>query len=151
MKAYLITLFILSTFSMLEAQEMDYNLKGGYIAKGYDVVSYFSGTPEKGNKDFTHQYNDIKFKFVNQANLDRFKQDPEQYIPQYGGWCAYAMGVNGEKVKINPKTFEITDGKLYLFYNSWGNNTLEKWNEENKAELKKKADEHWNEVRYTKK
>ena len=147
MKSNFIVLFLIGTFSLLHGQEIDYNLKGGFIAKGYDVVSYFNGNPEKGKKDFILDHNNIKFKFANQSNLDLFKQDPDKYIPQYGGWCAYAMGLNGDKVKINPKTYEITDGKLYLFYNKWGNNTLEKWNEGNTEELRKKADENWEAVK----
>ena len=148
MKTYLIAVFILSTFSILHGQDIDYNLKKGYIANGYDVVSYFSGKPEKGKKDFTHEHENIKLKFANQANLDQFKKDPDMYLPQYGGWCAYAMGLNGEKVKINPKTYEIVDDKLYLFYNSWGTNTLDKWREEDTEALRKKANENWEGVKH---
>jgi hypothetical protein len=36
------------------------------------------------------------------------------------------MGATGEKVGVDPKTFKILDGKLYLFYHSWVNNTLTK-------------------------
>jgi hypothetical protein len=41
------------------------------------------------------------------------------YAPQYGGWCAFAMGNSGEKVTVNPETFKIIDSKLYLFYNAF--------------------------------
>jgi hypothetical protein len=44
----------------------------------------------------------------------------------------YAMGDSGEKVKIDPETFKILDGKLYLFYNFWGNNTLDDWKKNEK-------------------
>ncbi|MEQ9146669.1 MAG: YHS domain protein, partial [Cytophagales bacterium] len=54
-------------------------------------------------------------------------------------WCAYAMGVDGSRVKIDPKTFKIVNGELYLFYNFNFTNTLKKWNE-NENELKAKAD-----------
>ena len=52
------------------------------------------------------------------------------------------MGANGEKVEINPETFKITDGKLYVFYNAFFNNTLKSWNKEEPS-LKKKADSNW--------
>jgi hypothetical protein len=52
------------------------------------------------------------------------------------------MGESGEKVKIDPETFKIVDGHLYLFYNFWGNNTLEEWNKNEKS-LKAKAEQNW--------
>ena len=52
------------------------------------------------------------------------------------------MGANGEKVEIDPSTFKILDGKLYLFYNAYFNNTLKSWNKDEKN-LKDKADRNW--------
>jgi len=45
----------------------------------------------------------------------------------------------GKKVEVDPETFKIVDGKLYLFYNSLFNNTLPKWNKA-EMDLKIKAD-----------
>ena len=53
-----------------------------------------------------------------------FLKNPTNFEPEYGGWCAYAMGDSGEKVTINPETFKIINGKLYLFYNAFLTNTL---------------------------
>ena len=63
----------------------------------------------------------------------------------FGGWCAYAMGDNGEKVDIDPETFKIIDGKLYLFYNAYFNNTLNSWNKDEKN-LKNKANNNWSKL-----
>jgi len=52
------------------------------------------------------------------------------------------MGSSNEKVEIDPGTFKIQNGKLYLFYHTWVNNTLSKWND-NEANLKAKADKNW--------
>ena len=71
-----------------------------------------------------------------------FKASPAKYEPQYGGWCAYAMGATNEKVEIDPETFKIINGKLYLFYHSWTNNTLKTWNKD-EGNLKPKADVNW--------
>ena len=138
-----ITLLFLIISSTLFSQKTEYYLKKGYIAEGYDVISYFNKKPLEGNKKYQTIYDGVKFKFSSEKNLALFKENPTKYIPQYGGYCAYAIGKTGEKVGINPKTFEIRDGKLYLFYNSWGTNTLKLWLKENPQQLKKQADINW--------
>ena len=134
-------ILILAFSASLTAQ--NYNLKKGYVAEGYDVVAYFSNKAIEGNKKFTTTYNDVKFKFATKENLETFKKDPKKYIPAYGGYCAYAIGAKNKRVSIDPETFEIRDGKLYLFYNSWGVNTLKMWKKEGAEQLRKKADANW--------
>jgi YHS domain-containing protein len=121
-----------------------HNLKKGFVAEGYDVVAYFDNKAEEGSKKFVLEHEGLKLKFTSAKNLETFKKDPEKYLPQYGGYCAYAIGKSGKKVGINPKTFEVRDNKLYLFYNAWGTNTLKSWKSEGAEDLKKKADENWN-------
>jgi len=135
------TILLIAISTTFFAQE--YNLKKGYVAEGYDVVSYFSNAAEKGDKAYTAEFESVKFKFVSKQNLETFKSSPKKYIPAYGGFCAYAVGAKAEKVSIDPETFEIRDGKLYLFYNSWGTNTFEMWQEEGAEQLKEKADKNW--------
>ncbi|MEO9571026.1 MAG: YHS domain-containing (seleno)protein [Polaribacter sp.] len=134
-------LIILISFSAFGQD--NYNLKKGFVAEGYDVVSYFNNKVEKGDKKFVANYDGVKFKFSSKEHLETFKKSPKKYVPAYGGYCAYAIGVKGEKVSIDPKTFEIREGKLYLFYNSWGTNTLELWQKEGAEQLKAKADKNW--------
>ena len=111
--------------------------------QGYDPVSYFTnGRALKGRGQYTDSYQGILYRFSSQGNLDAFKKDPSKYEPQYGGWCAYAMGNDGSKVDVDPETFKIIDGRLYLFYNEFFNNTLKTWNRD-QAALKKKADQNW--------
>ena len=136
-----ITILLITISTTFFAQE--YNLKKGYVAEGYDVVSYFSNTPEKGDSAYTAKFEGVKFKFVSKQNLETFKSTPKKYTPAYGGFCAYAVGAKAERVSIDPETFEIRDGKLYLFYNSWGTNTFEMWQEEGAEQLKEKADKNW--------
>lgn len=131
-------------------QKIDYNLDNGYIAEGYDVVAYFSNKAIKGKVSYSTVYDGANYKFINKENLDEFKSNPSKYSPQYGGWCAYAIAVKSKKATINPKTFEIRDGKLYLFYNSWGTNTLKSWLKGNPTSLIKKADVNWEKIKYEK-
>jgi YHS domain-containing protein len=136
-----ITLLLFLISSTFFAQ--NYNTKKGFIADGYDVVSYFNQKAEKGNKEFTAEFDGVKFKFSSKQNLALFKENPKKYTPQYGGYCAYAIGAKEKKVDIDPKTFEIRDGRLYLFYNAWGTNTFELWKKEGADKLRKQADRNW--------
>jgi len=127
----------------LQAQSIDYNTKKGYAAEGYDVVAYFNKTALEGSKQFSVAHDGIKYKFISKKNLDTFKANPEVYMPQYGGYCAYAVALKSKKIGVNPKAFEIRDGKLYLFYDAWGTNTLELWKKGDVKGLQKKADYNW--------
>lgn len=141
-------LFVCASSIFSFGQELDYNLQDDFIAGGYDVVAYFSDEAVEGKKEFLLDYDGASFLFSSQKNLDTFKSDPSRYMPQYGGWCAYAMSVNAEKVTINPKTFEIRGGKLFLFYNAFFNNTLTSWKKEGPEQLKLKADQNWEKLKF---
>lgn len=123
-----------------------FNLENKLAIQGYDPVAYFKqNSAVKGSKEIATYYMDVLYYFSSAANKEEFKKDPARYEPQYGGWCAYAMGAKGEKVEIDPKTFKITNGKLYLFYNRYFNNTLPKWNSDERN-LKNKADVNWEKI-----
>lgn len=117
-------------------------LENGVALQGYDPVSYFQYKPQKGNIQFATTYKGVLYWFVSEANKNQFWKNPSYYEPQYGGWCAFAMGDYGKKVEVNPETYKIVDGKLYLFYNAYLNNTLNDWNK-NESQLKIKADYNW--------
>lgn len=119
-----------------------YNISSNIGANGYDLVSYFNSKPTKGQNSFSAKYLGITYLFSSVANRDLFVKQPPKYLPEYGGWCAYAMGNSGEKVEVDPKTFKILNGKLYLFYNAYFNNTLKSWNKD-EANLLKKANGNW--------
>ena len=141
----LFTLLLALTHSFAQSDDVrkkNYNIKKSIAIDGYDPVSYFDNKPTEGKEELEFNYKGITYLFVNVANLNKFKATPEKYEPAYGGWCAYAMGESGEKVKIDPETYKILDGKLYLFYNFWGNNTLSDWNK-NEKPLKLKSDQNW--------
>jgi YHS domain-containing protein len=130
-----------------DVRTKEFNLEKGMLAiQGYDPISYFrKGKAEKGNKELTVQADGVIYRFASAENKELFKKNYKAYEPQYGGWCAYAMGTKGEKVEIDPETFKIIDGKLYLFYNSYFNNTLKSWNKD-ETSLKTKADANWNKI-----
>jgi len=117
--------------------------KSGLAIDGYDPVAYFkSNKAIEGKKDFSVNHQGAVYYFSSAENKDAFIKNPSAYEPQYGGWCAYAMGKNGDKVNVDPETFKIINGKLYLFYNRFFNNTLTSWNKD-ETNLKTKADMNW--------
>lgn len=125
----------------------NYNIaRSGLALDGYDPVSYFkTGKAVEGKKDVVASRNGVTYRFVSNQNKEAFLAQPEKFEPQYGGWCAYAMGAKGEKVEVDPETFKIMDGKLYLFYNKFFNNTLESWNKD-ESRLKANADNNWSKI-----
>jgi 2,3-bisphosphoglycerate-dependent phosphoglycerate mutase len=103
----------------------------GVAIQGYDVVAYFSeARAEKGNFYNASIYQGITYYFYSKKNLNQFMINPEKYLPEYGGWCAYQMSVfdSTPKQDIDPQLFKIIDGKLYLFSKSLDENGLELWN-----------------------
>lgn len=139
-----VALFSATTFAQSAAKRTsEFNLEKKVAISGYDPVAYFTQKKAvKGKPTIASTYEGVIYNFSSQSNKDLFVKNPSNYEPQYGGWCAYAMGANGEKVEINPETFKIIDNKLYLFYNAYFNNTLKSWNKE-EVSLKKKADANW--------
>jgi YHS domain-containing protein len=93
-------------------------------------------------KDFAYTHKGLTYYFVNNENLEEFKKSPAKYEPAYGGWDAYSMAVDGQRVKVDPSTFKIINGKVYLFYNFNGKNHLRAWNTDEKKN-KAKADKLW--------
>ena len=146
MKKLLVILFLtVSTNLFAQSDLINFN-SGNTAIAGYDLVSYLDDQEAvEGSKEFTYFYKEVTYQFKNTDHLNKFKNNPEKYIPAYGGWCAYAIGKSGKKVSVNPKTFKIIDGKTYLFYNKRFTNTLTLWNEDEKS-LKLKADQNWKKI-----
>jgi YHS domain-containing protein len=142
-----VALISMATFAQTATKRVkEFNLENKVAIKGYDPVAYFTQKKAvKGKPSISSTYEGVTYNFSSQVNKDAFSKNPASYEPQYGGWCAYAMGSAAEKVEIDPDTFKIIDNKLYLFYNAYFNNTLKSWNKD-EANLKKKADANWKKI-----
>lgn len=115
---------------------------------GYDVVSYFTKhQAERGSKNHSATHSNAKYYFTSKENKERFAKNPQSYLPQYDGYCAFAIAKHNAKVKADPKTFKLSDGKLYLFFNDFyegaPTNTIVFWNSAEK-ELYTVAEKNWN-------
>lgn len=124
-------------------RKQQFNLENGLAIQGYDPVAYFTRNKAvKGLSQNSVAYKNVTYRFATPANAEAFQKSPATYEPAYGGWCAYAMGATGEKVPVDPETFKVKAGHLYLFYNKFFNNTLPKWNKD-EENLHNKADKSW--------
>ena len=111
---------------------------------GFDPTAYFTKNEAvKGKPKFSHNYDGLQIQFETKESLELFKTEPEKYMPEYKGWCAYALAHGGKLVDVDPRSFKVINGKLYLFYDSFWTDTLKKWNEGEDQEQIEVADESW--------
>ncbi len=147
--SFLFSFLAIASGSFAQESKVFTNAEG--IANGgYDLVSYFTAyTAQRGSKAHSTEYEGVTYYFSSADNLKAFNEKPEKYLPQYDGYCAFAVAKMNKKVPIDPETFKINDGKLYLFYNDYYEgaplNTIVPWvnDEEN---LTKMADANWTKI-----
>lgn len=94
-----------------------YSYDSGLGADGYDVVAYFDGgVAERGDEKFAAEYGGLSWHFATIARREMFLAMPEKYVPQYGGYCAYAASLNAMAFG-DPEVWTVHNGKLYFNYN----------------------------------
>lgn len=111
-------LFFLSSCEQVTAENTQINKSyQGLAIYGFDPVAYFlEKKPVKGALDFRYSWKGASWHFSSDKNRQLFKNDPEKYVPQFGGYCAYAVSQN-TLADIDPGSWDIVDGKLYLNLN----------------------------------
>lgn len=114
---------------------------------GYDVVNYFTdNAAKKGSSEYAMKHDGATYYFTSDEHKNMFSADPDKFLPAYGGYCAFAMGMKNATVPSNPGTFKILDGQLYVFFNDLYEgekfNTLGPWNGD-EANIKEMADNNW--------
>jgi len=142
LRAFAFFISLLVSSAALAVDPVYTGLFSSKAIKGYDTVAYFTeGKPVEGSTQFSFEYKEATWLFSSQENLDLFKEDPQKYEPQYGGYCAFAVA-KGTTASIKPELFTIHDGKLYLNYSKKIN---DQWldDKENFIDL---ADKNWPEV-----
>lgn len=84
---------------------------------GYDPVAYFTESRAvRGAAEHRITHQGYEYRFASAENLAAFRANPSRYLPQYGGYCAWAVA-NGYTAAGNPNNWRIVDGRLYLNYN----------------------------------
>lgn len=125
-----------------------YNLPSNGVAlEGYCPVAYFAvNKPVMGKPEYASTHNDVTYHFVSADAKQAFDDDPEKYVPAYGGWCAFGMAI-GDKFPVDPRNFKIVDGRLMLFLKNKTVDALQLWNQGNESDNLTKAAAHWQKVK----
>ena len=113
------------------------------MLEGHDPVAYFTkNSARRGDPAISLEHKGVTYRFVDEANRERFFKSPEQYMPQFGGFCSnginYAIAGGGGG---GPNTWRIYRGMLYVFGGRSARDHFEMDTERNIA----LAHKYWNE------
>ena len=99
------------------AQEIVTRSGSALALDGMDTVSYFNpGKPVAGRIDIASQHRGAVWRLSSARNKLAFDANPQRYVPQYGGHCAWGTS-RGYAVRGDPQVWRIVDCKLYMNYN----------------------------------
>lgn len=128
----LLVILLVSSWALAEIPlSQKYNLMGESIGiAGYDPVAYFpegGGKPAKGLISISYPFEGVTYRFTSNEDLAMFQKSPRKYLPAYGGWCAWAVAELKKRVDVDPESFEIRNGVLYVFYRDKSLDTRSLW------------------------
>ena len=99
-----------------QTQRIVVNWNSGLAIDGYDPVAFFTDSKaEAGSGEFELRYAGATWRFVNGGDRSAFAQQPEVYMPQYGGYDPVGVA-RGVAVPGNPRVWAIVGERLFLFY-----------------------------------
>ena len=112
--------------------------------RGVDTVALSTlNAVAKGDAAHTVVHDGVAYYFASETTAETFAADPSAYMPQYGGFCAFAVAL-GKKLDGDPRYADIVDGELFLFVNAA---VFAKY-KENREETLRKAKEVWPSIQH---
>ncbi len=150
-KTTILGLILVVSTSVFAQDKMANNIDNSNIAlSGYSPVSYLDlGLAQRGNKAYKSEYKKIAYYFTSAEQKTTFDKNPEKYLPQYGGYCAFGTYA-GAKFRVDPTKFIVKDGKYYLYLNDTELDAKQLWlAEDNHSKLKSVADKNWKKLSKT--
>ena len=133
---------LLVAFLITSCAKTDHQ-SGGPAIDGYCAVCYFTANKAvKGKEQYSSQYQGRTYLFDTQQSKALFDANPEKYLPQYDGYCAYGVSF-AKKIEVDPTVFSIVDDKLYLNKNRVIGNSFSK---DPKGYISK-ADSQWPKIK----
>lgn len=130
----------------------EYNVSSGVTTAGVPLglhgvdavtLSTFNAVAE-GAAAHTVVVDGVAYYFASAESARTFQSAPEKYLPQFGGFCAFAVAL-GKKFDGDPRYVDIVDGKLYLFVNA---EVFEKYKKDSKRIIAR-AQNKWPSIQST--
>jgi YHS domain-containing protein len=91
-------------------------LQGAAIIGGYCPVKYQTdNVAAPGDSQYLRSYGGFAYLLSSADAVEKFKKDPQRYVPAFNGYCALAVSQEKEHPG-NPKVFAVVDGRTYLFF-----------------------------------
>ena len=138
-------LFLVGTAAAEERSPVNTGYFGNVAIVGYDPVAYFTdGKAVQGSPEISQSWLGATWYFASVEHREAFVAEPISYAPQYGGFCAGSMSIGLVTDNIDPESFRIIDGKLYLFGGTGG---MEQDFDPAAAKILADADAHWPETK----
>ncbi len=109
---------ISSVYFRRNAEQSALGARAGELLRGDDAVALATAlevTPDRAI--YTVERDGVAYYFGTEESMDQFRENPDLYVPQFGGFCAYGVA-QGKKLDANPHFAEIVDGRLYAFLNA---------------------------------
>ena len=147
---FVIFFSICSTYVFAQDNKAN-NIDNSNIAlQGYSPVSYADlGLAQKGVKDFKSEYKGVIYYFTSSDQKETFDENPEKYLPQYGGYCAFGIYA-GAKFRTDPNKFINKEGRYFLFLYNLELDAQQLWlNEKDHPRLVRTANKNWEKLSKT--
>ena len=145
---YVLTMILMGSCWVSAQDKSANNIDDSHIAlQGYSPVSYLDlGIAQKGVKEHKATYKGVHYYFTTDGQKKAFNKDPEKYLPQYGGFCAFGVYA-GAKFRPDPNKFLVADGKYYLFLYNLELDAQELWLAKDAEKLVRKANVNWEDLK----
>ena len=108
-------LIFFAFFAFLSSDVFAQDNKANNIDNSNIPVSYADlSLAQKGVKEFKSEHEKVIYYFTSAEQKTAFDKNPNKYLPQYGGYCAFGVYA-GAKFRPDPNKFVNKDGKYFLY------------------------------------
>jgi len=106
----------LSAAAAAQAAPVVVDPQNGVAINGFDPVAYFTDAKaQPGRSEMEVRKDGVTWRFRNEGNRAAFADDPDVYMPQFGGYDPVAIA-RGVSVPGHPMIWLVSGQRLYLFY-----------------------------------